>query len=196
MSAPPPAIEAAHLIDRLDRLARSGEATGGLNPAQWEALRFVARANRFSRTPAALAEYFGSTRGTVSQTLISLERKGHLTRETSVRDRRSVVLGLSALGERTLTGDPILGLASDLAAGDPAKLKAMVETLRAALHAMIQRNAGRAFGVCCTCRHFRKDAGSTARTPHHCALLDEPLSEPDSRAICVEQEPSDARHPR
>src|SRR5690606_35235118 len=112
------ALDAAHLIDRLDRLARSGEAAGDLNPAQWEALRFIARANRFSRTPAALAEYLGSTRGTTSQTLIALEQKGQITRQTNARDRRSVTLALTTLGERNLKSDPILALASDLAAAD------------------------------------------------------------------------------
>ena len=57
------ALEAAHLIDRLERLARLGDAPGGINPAQWKALRYLARANRFSRTPAALADYLASTRG-------------------------------------------------------------------------------------------------------------------------------------
>lgn len=182
------AIEAAHLIDRLDRLARSGEAAGDLNPAQWEALRFVARANRFSRTPAALAEYLGSTRGTVSQTLIALEQKGHVTREQSPRDRRSVVLGLTRAGEQALKNDPIRALAADLAKLHPDKLETVVAALREALHAMITRNAGRAFGACYTCRHFRRGAGTGKGMPHHCALLDEPLSESDSRAICVEQD--------
>ena len=186
----PLALEAAHLIDRIDRLARSGEAAGGLNPAQWEALRFVARANRFSRTPAALAEYLGSTRGTVSQSLIALEQKGHVTRETSPHDRRSVVLGLTALGERTLKNDPIRRLAADLAAGEPDRLPGLIDTLRDVLAAMVKRNGGRAFGVCDTCRHFRKDNGPNARQPHYCSLLDAPLSDADSRAICVEQEPA------
>ncbi len=181
------AVEAAHLIDRLDRLARSGEATGDLNPAQWEALRFVARANRFSRTPAALAEYLGATRGTVSQTLIALENKGHITREPSPRDRRSIVLGLTRTGEDALKGDPLLALAADLATLAPDKLDEIVGSLRDALHAMITRNAGRAFGACYTCRHFRGNAGVAKGKPHYCALLDEPLSEADSRAICIEQ---------
>lgn len=183
------AIDVAHLIDRLDRLARSGEAVDGLNPAQWEALRFVARANRFSRTPAALAEYLGSTRGTVSQTLISLEQKGHVTREPSPRDRRSVMLELTAMGSQALKHDPILALAADLEGAASDRLETVVEVLRSALHAMITRNGGRAFGACYTCRHFRKGGGSSRSTPHHCALLDEPLSEADSRAICVEQQP-------
>lgn len=181
------AIDAAHLIDRLDRLARSGEAVGALNPAQWEALRFIARANRFSRTPAALAEYLGSTRGTVSQTLIALEQKGHVTREPSPRDRRSVVLELTPKGSEALRRDPILALAADLESTAPDRLEAVVEVLRGALCAMITRNGGRAFGACYTCRHFRQGGGSGRGTPHHCALLDEPLSEAESRAICVEQ---------
>jgi DNA-binding MarR family transcriptional regulator len=187
------ALEAAHLIDRLDRLARSGEAASGLNPAQWEALRYVARANRFSRTPAALAEYLGSTRGTVSQTLIALEQKGHLRRERNNRDRRSVVLGLTALGERTLENDPILALAADLEPAGAGRLEDLVATLREALHAMLARNGGRAFGACHTCRHFRPGDGPGPRFPHRCALLDEPLSDADSQAICVEQESAVAR---
>lgn len=79
------ALEAARLIDRIERLARSGVPVHGLNPAQWEALRYLGRANRFSRTPAGLAAYLGSTRGTVSQTLIALEQKGFLARQVSER---------------------------------------------------------------------------------------------------------------
>lgn len=182
------ALEAAHLIDRLDRLARGGEAAGELNPAQWEALRFVARANRFSRTPAALAEYLGSTRGTVSQTLIALEQKGQVTREPSPRDRRSILLELTPAGAQTLQHDPILTLAADIERAAPEQIEAVVEALRRTLHAMITRNGGRAFGACYTCRHFQNGGGSGRSTPHHCALLDEPLSEADSHAICVEQE--------
>ena len=52
------------------------------------------RANRFSPTPAALADYLASTRGTISQTLIALESKGHVTCEVGQRDRRSIDLAL------------------------------------------------------------------------------------------------------
>jgi DNA-binding MarR family transcriptional regulator len=70
------AARAVDLIERMGRLLRASDHASGLNPAQAEALRYLLRANRFSRTPAALAEYLGSTRGTVSQTLLALEAKG------------------------------------------------------------------------------------------------------------------------
>jgi DNA-binding MarR family transcriptional regulator len=185
----PDALEAARLIDRLERLARSGEA-GALNPAQWEALRYLARANRFSRTPAALSAYLDSTRGTVSQTLIALEQKGYLARQPSARDRRSIELSLTAHGAQAVRNDPLLALARDIEQAAGPGVAEFVERLRATLRTVIARNRGRAFGVCRTCTHFRNGVRPSSRSPHHCALLDEPLSEPDSHAICVEQEPA------
>lgn len=185
---PEAALESAHLIGRLDRLVRSGVAVEGLNPAQWEALRYLARANRFSRTPAALADYLGSTRGTVSQTLIALEQKGFVARSQSRQDRRSVDLKLTRAGTMVLKHDPLIGLAGDIAAATGGDAGPLLATLQAILAAAIARNDGRAFGICHTCRHFRKDVRPGAAAPHHCALLDEPLSETDSADICVEQE--------
>jgi DNA-binding MarR family transcriptional regulator len=187
MKIDPSAIEAAHLIDRLDRLTRSGANIEGLNPAQWEALRYLARANRFSRTPAALADYLGSTRGTVSQTLIALEHKGFVGRTQSARDKRSVGLELTTQGETALKDDPLLALARDLAAGAGRDISSLAETLREVLRRAVARNNGKAFGACHACQHFQRDVGGPSRAPHRCGLLDEPLSESDSRAICVEQ---------
>jgi len=190
MSVSSEALETAHLIDRLERLARSGEQGGNLNPAQWEALRYLARANRFSRTPAALADYLASTRGTVSRTLASLEAKGYATRSPNARDGRSVAFALSAEGERALRRDPLFTLAEDIEHATGGEVAAVRDALRQTLHVAIVRNQGRAFGVCRTCRHFRAHVRPSARTPHHCSLLDEPLSEGDSQAICAEQEPA------
>ena len=186
MPASQTAIEAAHLIDRLERLARSGD--GGLNPAQWEALRFLGRANRFSRTPAALADYLVSTRGTVSQTLIALEQKGYVERRPSVRDGRSIDVFLTREGLGALREDPLIALAQDIEQAAGKDIALLANTLREALKKAIQRNDGKAFGVCHTCRHFQRNALGTHSKPHRCALLDEPLSQTDSMAICAEQE--------
>lgn len=186
------ALEAARLIDRLDRLARLGEHDNGLNPAQWEALRYLARANRFSRTPAALADYLASTRGTVSRTLVSLEGKGFVSRDPSARDGRSVALALTSRGEQLLKRDPLFALAQDLEQAAGTGVDDLLDGLQRTLRRVIARNEGRAFGACAACRHFRRGAHPSSRQPHHCALLDEPLSDADSAAICVEQEPAAA----
>lgn len=54
------------LVNRLGRAVHCMQFARGLNPAQWEALRFVVRANRYSRTPSALAGFLGTTKGTAS----------------------------------------------------------------------------------------------------------------------------------
>lgn len=188
MQIPESAIEAAHLIDRIDRLTRSGVPAHGLNPAQWEALRYLARANRFSRTPAGLAAYLGSTRGTVSQTLISLEQKGFIIRRTSERDRRSVAIGLTTTGRGALAEDPLLGIARDIADTAGEEVVIIAHILKRALRTTIRRNGGRTFGLCRTCRHFRNGGGPSCAGQHFCELLHETLSEADADAICLEQE--------
>ena len=114
------AEQAVSDLERLARLLRSSEQIEGLYPVQWEALRYLQRANRFSRSPGALADFLGATRGTVSQSLIALERKGLIARKPDPRDRRVRRLFLSEAGRRLLDRDPLLGLAS-LAAGLPKK---------------------------------------------------------------------------
>jgi DNA-binding MarR family transcriptional regulator len=178
------ALRAAHLIERLGRLLRAGDHAAGLHPAQAEALRYLARANRFSRTPAALADYLGSTRGTVSQTLIALEAKGLIARQENARDGRSVVLALTAAGSDILRAGPDRELA---AAIDQAGVATeLADGLAAALRSAIAGRGGRAFGACHTCRHFRRDQRA-GDMPHHCALMDEPLSAADQALICAEQ---------
>jgi DNA-binding MarR family transcriptional regulator len=178
------ALRAARLIERLGRLIRAGHHAAGLNPAQAEALRYLARANRFSRTPAALAEYLGSTRGTVSQTLMALEAKGLIRRQTNARDGRSVVFALTEAGSGILGSGPDLELAAAIDRAGVAT--GLAHDLEAGLRAAIAERGGRAFGACHTCRHFRRNRRAGA-APHHCALLDEPLSESDQELICAEQ---------
>lgn len=182
------AVEAANLIERLERLARAGALSADLNPAQWEALRYIGHANRFSRNPAALADYLGSTRGTVSQTLIALERKGLIARAQSLTDGRSVDLSLTPAGEKTLRRDPLLDFAARIDACAGPGTRRLRDQLRAILAGVVAANQGRAFGACGACRYFRRRAHPGAAQPHHCALLDEPLSDADSDMICVEQQ--------
>lgn len=181
---PPPSIaawRAAHLIERLGRVLRSGDYSAGLNPAQWEALRYLAHANRFSKTPAALALYLGATRGTVSQTLIALETKGFIEKARHPKDGRSVALALTDDGKRLLASDSERALARDIDRASVAE--ALAGALQSSLREAAQRRGGKEFGVCKTCKFFQREGAA-----RRCSLLDEALSPQDAEAICAEME--------
>lgn len=180
---------ADHVVQLLERLGRQIVNDGhhqGLKPVQWEVLRFLDRANRFSRSPTALTTYLGSTKGTVSQTLMALERKGWVRKQPLARDKRSVELQLTAAGRELLTHDPLSrleGAVDPIASEQRVELEAM---LRRILTQRLADQDARPFGLCHTCRHFGRD--DPRGKPHRCRLLDVPLSAQDSEKICVEQE--------
>ncbi|MBB4424428.1 DNA-binding MarR family transcriptional regulator [Bradyrhizobium sp. CIR48] len=106
-------IAAREAVDLLIQAAGSwqfDDTLHGLRDREWMALRFLARANRFSRTPSALARVVGTTRATASQTVKRLEDKGYLQRQGSDQDKRSVILDVTPRGEKILSNDPITQL--------------------------------------------------------------------------------------
>lgn len=189
----PAARRIATLIERLGRLARNQRYADGLNPAQWEALSYLAIANRYSRAPGAVAEFLGATKGTISQTLIALEKKGLITRRPGVRDRRGVVLELARAGRARVAMDPLRDLEMAALFLDPATQRTLADHLTGLLAEMQRRNRFHTFGICQTCRFFRRDGAPGERGgPHRCGLTLEPLSEPEIVQICREHEPKAA----
>lgn len=183
-------LAVASLLERIAHLSRSEEQGGDLNPAQWTALRFLGQANRFSRTPMGLSRYLGTTRGTVSQTMNALEKKGYVIRAPNEFDKRSVVVNLTEAGARKLDADPIIRVAAAAATELGDDIEQARSLLTKLLGRLIADNEGRAFGVCRTCRHFREGGGVTNERPHVCGLIRVGLAEADAERICVEHEPT------
>ncbi len=166
----------AELIAQLGRIAHGEGFVGGLTPAQWSALRYFSRANRFSRTVSAFAEFHGTTRGTASQTVKSLVNRVYLIRTRSQRDGRSVRLDLTHKGKVALADDPLEILAGAARALSPTARSG----LESALERMVRhvaREYGRCpFGTCPSCLYLRGDGSFVeGRPPHECGFLDEPL---------------------
>src|SRR6266702_3753083 len=101
------ARETAELLLQAGRLVQAEGYDGKLSPAQWMALRYFARANPFSRTPSAFAEFQATTRGTASQAIKALEAGGYLVRQRSQADGRSVTLRLTDKGNEVVARDPV-----------------------------------------------------------------------------------------
>lgn len=179
-------LSVAYLLGRLARVVTNVANSSELKPVQWEALRYLSEANRFSRAPGALTAWLGVTKGTVSQTVKTLERDGYVTKRTDRNDGRSVRLTLTAAGHRVLGKDPVMQLATALHSCDERALATLESTLAGTLQRWLEERGGQAFGVCHTCRHFRQGAGE--RLEHRCGLLEVDLSVDDSGRLCIEHE--------
>jgi len=173
-----------NLLERLARVINNDASMSGLKPAQWEALRFFSQANRFSSTPSALTAYMGVTKGTISQTINALERKGLLEKRKAKGDKRSVSILLTKQGQDLLQEEPLQELVLSLAEIPSEKLSILSSTLEILLTKALENRAATPFGVCKTCQYFERD--SATGTPHSCALLQVPLNDEDSRHICRE----------
>jgi DNA-binding MarR family transcriptional regulator len=181
---------AARLLETTACIARlaQGElneraAALGLQRVHLQALAYLARANRYSNTAAALAEYLASSKGTVSQSLQLLERKGLIRREADGVDRRVVRLALTARAARALRAfDFARDWGEALGSLAPGRAAAADATLQAALGALQRGREYLSFGVCRTCRHF----GVEGEAAFRCGLTGEPLSVADASQICRE----------
>lgn len=178
----------ADLLGSLCRLMRAEQRAcgeGELQPVHLEALGYLARANRYSNTPQALTEYLGATKGTVSQSLLLLHRRGLIEREADLKDRRIVRLRLSAAGRKLVTGTARAGRwTAALNSISPRQQQDAQEALEALLRQLQLARGGRTFGLCHGCLHFRQEAQNRFR----CNLTGEALTSADARKICREHE--------
>ena len=181
--------ETAELLLLMGRLVQAEGYHGELSPAQWMALRFFARANRFSRNPSAFAEFQATTRGTASQAIKALEAGGYLVRQRSEADGRSVALRLTDKGKDAIARDPFEALVRAMDSLAPELQTAVRHALRHVLTAVAASGAHRHFGVCPDCGHLGGEAyrGSprATRSALECLLFGVPMEPEDAGLLCV-----------
>jgi len=178
------------LIECMTTLIRSEERKRctelGLQPVHFQVLNYLSRCNKYSNTPAAVANYLGITRGTVSQSLLILEKRAYIAKTQDTQDKRVVHLSLLPLGESILQQArpaDLFNTASTILQhiDTPAD---SVGIFQQALTALQKANQSQSFGVCKTCRNFsEKDGG------FFCQLTQEQLSTHESGQICQEHIP-------
>ncbi len=171
----------AELALQLGRAAYGDSPADSLTPAQWMALRFFGRANRFSRTVSAFAEFHSTTRGTASQTVKSLVQRGYLTRTRSERDGRSATVELTAKARRKLEEDPFEAVVRAAAELSPAQRSRTAAGLRGILHRLAVDRERAAPGVCTLCGHLATAGAGRYR----CRLMHEPLTAAELGQLCV-----------
>jgi len=176
----------AELVLHLGRMASGYGLVEGLTAAQWAALRYIARANRFSRTPSAFATFHGTTRGTASQTIKSLESHGYLTRMWSEADRRSCQLVLTDKARAILVNDSFEALVRAADALPPSVRGHFVSTLQRMLHQVARERGASTFGTCTSCEHLEGDGCSReGQAPYACGFMSAPVLLEELDEICI-----------
>ncbi len=176
------------LLERLASLLRSEGRNlliaDGLQPVQFEALHYLSLCNRYSDTLMGVTEYLGQTKGSVSQTLKVLEKKGLIVKTIDNNDKRVSHMSVTKEGRKLvyrILPSPLL----QAAMGDQDTIKINV-SLSALLRAVQQVNGFKSFGQCASCRHNIK----SGTDDYLCGLTKEPLSKIDITLICREHEPN------
>ena len=177
------------LIERIGNLLRteirkSGTELG-LQPVHLQALSYLARCNRYSDTSAALTEFLGATKGTVSQTLKVLEKKAYIEKVTDAADKRVQHIKVSQPGLEILeTCLPPAAFHEAKCRINDIDTSQLIDLLTRMLRELQHANGSKTFGLCKTCRFFR-----TNGTHFHCGLTNESLNAFDSEKICREHTP-------
>ncbi len=176
----------AELVFHLGRIASGEGLVEGLTAAQWAVLRYFAQANRFSRTPSAFAAFHGTTRGTASQTIKSIETLGYLTRMRSEDDRRSVRLVLTDKARGILANDPFESLVRAADSLPPSVHGQFANALQRMLGQVAQERGKPPFGTCTSCQHLESDGRSReGQAPYACGFASEPLLLEELDGVCI-----------
>jgi DNA-binding MarR family transcriptional regulator len=180
--------EVFRLIERMGSLLRAkSRAFGkqhGLQPVQLEALTYLTRSNRYSDTPQVTAEFLGLTKGTVSQSLKVLEKKGLVMKKRDPGDRRLVHLRPTQKGRRLIEYKLSRYLvARGFTTTASSANKDTLELLRRLLRVIQITNNLKSFGTCQTCRYNHQ-----ANLDYFCKLTKEPLNTQDLHLLCHKHE--------
>ncbi|WP_019621663.1 MarR family winged helix-turn-helix transcriptional regulator [Amphritea japonica] len=178
------------LLERLASLLRSENRSllleYGLQPVQFDALHYLSICNRYSDTPMSVTEYLGQTKGSVSQTLKVLEKKGLIVKTPDCCDKRVAHMAVTTEGRQLIKAvlpSPLLEVAGDVLGNKD--LVSINSTLGTLLRTVQQANNFKSFGQCDSCRHNIK----SAEDDYFCGLTKEPLTKMDIQLICREHQP-------
>jgi len=176
-------------LSQVFRILLRGEAQErGLSPIQAQFLVHLLHHDAAHRRVSQLAREFDLTRATVSDAVGTLEKKGLISREPWQDDKRVTTLRLTPTGGHTARELAAWAnvVEEHLNSCSPEEKEAVMRFLMGLIGSLQRSGLISVARMCVTCRFFRPDAHPGEGPPHHCALLDLPLSGSDLRADCPE----------
>ena len=183
-------------IGRIASVMRSGmwefATAENLNPTQAEMLQLLQGRKQGVRL-SWLASQLSISAASASDSVSALVSKGLLYKARAEDDGRATALFLTAEGAATAAR---IGSALNFAeqAADALPVAQQVELLAGLFKLIAQLQKMDRFPemrACLSCRFFEPNRHPGKPAPHHCGLVDAPLSVPLLRMDCLEHEPAD-----
>lgn len=157
-------------------LLRKFAAELGLQLVHAEIIQYLSNCNRYSDTTQGLSEYFGQTKGSISQSLSFLEENNFLTRDQDQTDKRVFHLLLTSQGKQTAKDlKDFLHFDFEIDAKADAIFRSILRNLQ-------KQNGMKSFGICASCK-FNENPG---KDKFRCGLTQEILTKNDTKKICRE----------
>lgn len=180
------------LHDGLERLASlqrleqwQAASPKGLNPTQFTILRLLKRRPAGLRVKT-LARELGLSQPTVTDSLLALERKGFVARHSDPKDKRALLVQLTADGRaaETAVEGQMPRMETALAGLSRKEQAALLHIIIKMIRALLQDEAMPIQRMCVTCRHFRPQAAPGSAKPHYCEFVCAPFGSADLQVDC------------
>lgn len=164
----------------------------GLSPTQVEILTMVA-ASKGGMRPSAIAAQLAVSQPTVAESARVLVEKGLILKTPDPDDARAIRIVLTEAGQQEAeraSGWPDFLVSAAETMSEPEQehlLTGLVKIIRT----LDDRDQIPVSRMCVTCNHFRPHHHLDPEMPHHCTLVDAPMSPKHLRLDCPEQDPAD-----
>ncbi|MGH1538987.1 MAG: MarR family winged helix-turn-helix transcriptional regulator [Arenicella sp.] len=171
-------------LERLNSLYRSqmrqAASLAGVQLVHFEILQYLSICNHYSNTAQAVSDYFGQTKGSISQSLKAMEKSGYIKRIPSPEDKRSMKIHLTEQGKACLQQ---VTENSQLHHRDDTDT---IQAIKTILLNWQTSSKASGFGQCLSCSYHQSSGDGEVDKEFTCGLTKAPLSRLDIRKICRE----------
>ncbi|MEO6421598.1 MAG: MarR family winged helix-turn-helix transcriptional regulator [Candidatus Nitrotoga sp.] len=184
-------------ITRIASVLRSGAwqfaTTEGINPTQVDILEAL-RSRQEGVRLTWIAQHLGVTAASASDSIASLTAKGLIEKGRDSEDGRAVALRLTKSGQDlTARISNSVGFAHEAVSKLPQSTQEeLFESLLALIGKLQQSDRFPEIRACVTCKHFAINRHPGSDAPHHCTLVNAPLSVSLLRLDCPEHDQAQA----
>ncbi|GIU81710.1 MAG: MarR family transcriptional regulator [Acidobacteria bacterium] len=180
------------IAQAIERLFRERGKSAHLSSAQIQSLIFLKYARSGVRTIGGLAERLGVTYATSSGVADALERKDLIRRIPSAEDKRIIELELTQKGKGEIEKleDVLDEIESAIESLPTSEKMVLLKATQTIVRRLQKAGYVNVYEMCWKCQFFRPNAHpDNPKTPHHCAFMDAPLSEPETYLECPDSTP-------